>query len=247
MDRTFWPSIALLALVFGICELTAIDLWLQDHFYNFATHQWLVDAHTPLPRILFYTIPKALVWLIGLSLIAAGIFYENLPFLKIPRRNIWIAVLTIATAPAIVGIGKATTNTFTPDRIRRYGGDVPYVKVIEQYPVDDHPAKRGRAFPAGHASGGFALLALAGLASTRRGRAIGITIGLAFGTTMGTYQMLKGAHYLSHTLVTAIFCWIAFLAWRRVLGISLKGEVNLNPPSSEELGCADKFRFEGRV
>src|SRR5690606_28600525 len=135
----------------------------------------------------------------------------KLALLKIPRRDLFVAVLTIATAPALVALGKATTDTFTPAQIRRYGGEVPYVKVIEHYPPGDHPAKRGRGFPAGHASGGFALLALAGLASSRRGRATGIAMGLTFGIVMGTYQMLKGAHYLSHTLVTAIFCWIVFL------------------------------------
>ncbi len=138
--------------------------------------------------------------------------------MKAPRRDLWVAVLTLATAPALVALGKANTNTFEPSRIRRYGGDVPYVKVIEQYPPGDHPLRRGRAFPAGHASGGFALLSLAGFASTRRGRIMGIFVGLTSGTAMGTYQMFKGAHYLSHTLFTAIFCWIVFLAWRRILG-----------------------------
>ena len=79
------------------------------------------------------------------------------------------------------------------------------------------PTRRGRGFPAGHASGGFALVALAGLAATRRSRRIALAIGLALGTMMGIYQMLKGAHYLSHTLITALFCWIVFLTYRRLL------------------------------
>lgn len=217
MDRTLRPAILVLVATFLFLEFTGIDIWVQDHFYNFQTHAWLVDAAAPLPKLLLYTGPKAFVWVIALTLLAAAIFYNRLGFLKTPRRNLWIAVLTIATAPALVALGKATTNTFTPSQIRHYGGHVPYVKVIERYPEGDKPAKRGRAFPAGHASGGFALLALAGLASTRRGRAIGIAIGLTFGTAMGLYQMIKGAHYLSHTLFTANFCWIMFLSWRKII------------------------------
>lgn len=91
------------------------------------------------------------------------------------------------------------------------------MRVIERYPQNDVPHKRGRGFPAGHASGGFVLLSLAGLASTRRGRIICLAIGLAVGSTMGIYQMLKEAHYFSHTLVTAGVCWIVFLSWRRIL------------------------------
>lgn len=218
MDRTLCPSILLLFLTFGICEATGIDLWVQDHFYNFANHRWLVDAHAPLPRMIFYTGPKAFVWLTGLILLSAAIFHRKMAFLKIPRRNLWIAVLTIATAPTLVAIGKASTDTFTPDRIRRYGGDVPYVKVIQHYPPGDRPAKKGHAFPAGHASGGFALLSLAGLACTRRGRLTGLAFGAALGSIMGAYQMLKGAHYLSHTLFTALLCWIVFLVWRKMIG-----------------------------
>jgi membrane-associated PAP2 superfamily phosphatase len=217
MDRTLWPTAFFGCLVFAICELTGIDLFVQDHFYNLQSRHWFVDADTPLPRLLFYTGPKALIWLLGLCLIGAAVFYRKFPRLPFTRRDIIIVVATLATAPALVSLGKETTDTFTPAQVRRYNGDVPYVKVIDRYPPGDHPHKRGRGFPAGHASGGFALLALAGLAKTRHGRAIGIAIGLTVGAAMGTYQMLKGAHYLSHTLVTAFLCWIAFLTWRRVL------------------------------
>jgi membrane-associated PAP2 superfamily phosphatase len=34
---------------------------------------------------------------------------------------------------------------------------------------------------------------------------------------MGGYQMLKGAHYLSHTVVTMLLAWIVLLVWRRVV------------------------------
>lgn len=217
MDRTLRLSIIVLCEVFFLFEFSGVDLWIQDHLYSFSNRQWLIDANDPIPRLLFYTGPKILIWIIALALLAVAIFHGRVPFLKIPRRDISIAVLTIATAPALVALGKSTTNTLTPAQIRRYGGDAPHVKVIERYPDNDRPVKRGRAFPAGHASGGFALLSLAGLATTRRGRATGLAIGLVFGTTMGLYQMLKGAHYLSHTLFTAIFCWIIFLLWRRFL------------------------------
>ena len=220
MDRTLIPSIVLLALVFGVCEATGIDLWVQDHFYNFATHQWLVDSEAPLPDLIFYSGAKKFVRYFAYLLLAAALFYKQLPFLKIPRSGLWVVILTLATAPPIVAFGKRNTDTFTPSQIRRYGGDYPYVKVIEPYPKNDRPKKRGRAFPAGHASGGFSLLALAGLATTARGRALGLATGFTIGTAMGTYQMLRGAHYLVDTLVTAIFCWIVFLTWRRVLGIS---------------------------
>jgi len=90
------------------------------------------------------------------------------------------------------------------------------VRVMEICEPGQRPKKRGRCFPAGHASGGYALFSLAGLATSRRGRWIGVSIGLVVGGAMGGYQMLKGAHYLSHTVVTVFVCWIVFLLLRRL-------------------------------
>lgn len=221
MDRTLWPSILLWLVLFGVFEATGIDLWVQDHLYNFQTHAWLVDAKSAWPRLLFYTGPKALLWVFGVLLFglacAPSHWRARLPLPGLKRRDLWVVVGTMALAPVLVGIGKIVTNVFTPNQIRHYGGFAPYVKVLEGYPVDDHPKKRGRGFPAGHASGGFALLALAGLAATRRGRVVGVGVGLAVGWMMGLYQMLKGAHYLSHTVLSALLCWIVFLSLRRAL------------------------------
>ena len=55
-----------------------------------------------------------------------------------------------------------------------------------------------------------------GLALSRRGQRIGLALALSFGWSMGLYQMLKGSHYLSHTVITMLLAWIGFLLWRRV-------------------------------
>ncbi len=220
MDRTFWPSILILFSIFGFFEITDADLWVQDHLYNFASHAWLVNARAPLPRLLFYNGPKILIWLFGIGLIALSLAPEKwrqcLRLNHLQRLDLWIVVGTLALAPLSIAMSKATTDIHTPSEIRRYGGYAPYIKVCEVYPTGDRPVKRGRGFPAGHASGGFSLLALAGLASTNRGRWIGISIGLGMGIWMGGYQMLKGAHYVSHTMITALICWTVFLLLRRI-------------------------------
>ena len=224
MDRTLWPSITLLLALFVGFEFTDIDLWLQDHFFDFKTGTWLVEAAAPWPRLLFYTGPKVLIWMLGIGLLVLACapprWRDRLPLRGLARRDLWVVLATLATAPTLIATAKATTNVFTPHDIRRYGGFAPYVRVLESYPANDRPPSRGRGFPAGHASGGFALLALAGLAGTRRGRLIGASVGLTLGTMMGVYQMFKGAHYLSHTVITALFCWIVFLTYRRLLRVA---------------------------
>jgi membrane-associated PAP2 superfamily phosphatase len=217
-DRTLGPAGLVLAGVLALFEFTDLDLRLQDRFYDAAAGRWLVEARDPAGRLVFYDGPTALIILtaVGVLTLALGParWRERWRF---ARRDLWVAVLTLVSVPVLAGFGKDLTNTFCPSEIRRYGGDVPYVKVFERYPENDRPARRGRGFPAGHASGGFALLGLMWLRRTRAWRFGGLALGLGAGWWMGGYQMLKGAHYLSHTLVTMLLAWILLLVWRRVV------------------------------
>jgi membrane-associated PAP2 superfamily phosphatase len=222
LDRTLWPAFALLVGFFLLFEFTDIDLWVQDWFYDFTAHAWLVDDKAPIPRLFFYDGPKVLIITLAVTLIAlaAGPARWRVRWLSsfgTRRVDLWIVIATLASAPGLIAISKATTNVFCPREIQRYNGSVPYVRVMEICEPDQRPKRRGRCFPAGHASGGFALLSLAGLARSRRGQLLGASVGAVVGTAMGGYQMLKGAHYLSHTVVTVFCCWIIFLLWRRLL------------------------------
>jgi membrane-associated PAP2 superfamily phosphatase len=53
----------------------------------------------------------------------------------------------------------------------------------------------------------------------RRWRLTAITFGLILGWWMGGYQMLKGAHYLSHTVTTMLVTWLVIILWRHCLGL----------------------------
>ncbi len=219
--RAPWAALLLLAGSVALFEFTGLDLWLQDHFYNFATHRWLVDENEPVAGAIFYNGPKALVWLVGfttLTLAAGPARWRER--LQLNRRGLWLGVLVIATVPALAGLGKKYTNVFCPSEIRRYGGDTAYVKLCSPFPADDRPARRGGCFPAGHSSGGFALLGLLLVRAGRRWRNTTIALGLGLGWWMGGYQMLKGAHYLSHTVTTMLLAWLVVLLWQRALRLA---------------------------
>ena len=220
LRNTLWPAVAVLLGVLLLAEFTPLDLWVQDACFDFATGQWRVDENASLPKALFYTGPKAVLIAFGLACIAlllgpAG--WRRRLGLAHRRRELAAVIVCLGLGPYLTGVAKANTNMFCPYELTRYGGDVPYVKLFERFPEDARPERRGVCFPAGHASGGFALLALSGLAATRRGRLLGIAIGLAVGPWMGIYQMLKGAHYLRHTLITLVLMWLLFLACRAAL------------------------------
>jgi len=218
LDRTLWPAVLLFAGALGLFEFTGLDLWLQDHFYDAAAHRWLVDAENPLARLVFYDGPKVLIIATAVAVLVVALgparWRDKLRF---ARRDVWVALLVLITVPVLAGVGKDFTNTFCPSEIRRYGGEVRYVKLCEPYPANDRPARKGHCFPAGHASGGFALLGLMWLRRTRGWKLGGLALGLGVGWWMGGYQMLKGAHYLSHTITTMLVAWMVLFAWRRII------------------------------
>ncbi len=230
IDRWWWLAPALLAVVFGAFEFTSLDLAVQDRFYDISAQRWAVDREAPVARFWFYDAPKVAIIALGVTVLvlASGPARWRR---GVDRRALWVAFATLATVPILIGAGKSLTNTFCPSEIRRYGGDVPYVKVCSPYPENDRPARRGRCFPAGHASGGFALLGLIGLARTRRGRWAAFGLAMVAGWAMGGYQMAKGAHFLSHTLVTMLVAWAVFVAWRWIFGVARTG-ARMNENSS---------------
>lgn len=222
LDATLPWAVAALALLLALFELTELDLRVQDLLFDTSRNAWRVDGRDPLWRALFYSGPKVVLIGFGIAVFVTAFAStrcrEQLGVAAFDRRNLLVAGLTLSTLPALVGGLKAATNVFCPSEIQRYGGEICYAKLLDRTPAPAvPPLPRGRCFPAGHASGGFALVALAGVATTRRGQFCALGLAAAAGGTLGLYQMAKGAHYLSHTVVTAVLAWIVFLGWRRLL------------------------------
>lgn len=206
-------SIISLILVFVFFEYTNVDILIEDYFYDFTNKMWRFQDPGAFYYNIFYRGIKWPIYIIGLSSLA-GYFYSR-------KKNIWpekrkglaIISLTLVTLPLFVAlVGKNVTNVHCPDDITRYGGGIPYVKVLEKYPLNpkspDGKFQRGHCFPAGHASGGFALLSLICFYKTRRQKFLAFLFAMSMGTAMSGIQMLRGLHYLSHQLVTLLLALI---------------------------------------
>ena len=258
-SRLFRPAflagtLLTLAATIAFFEITDFDLRVQDFFFNFDSKTWLMPTpkESAWAAVFFYTGPKVLIIAFAVVLLPLAVlptrFRARLPYplARLRRTDLFVVLLTLASAPALVGFIKQQTNIHYPRNIVRYGGDVPYVRLFEKFPetpgpptpavettrnernrevenreadsaTSPRPCKRAAGFPAGHASGGFALMSLAGLATTRRCRLALLTVGLAAGWWMGLYQMFRGDHYLSHTLVSMLLGYAVFLVWRRIV------------------------------
>ncbi len=125
----------------------------------------------------------------------------------------------IVAAPVIAWFIKRHTGVLYPCYVDRYGGKEPYRTLLESIPRVPG-RRRGRGFPAAHCSGAFALMSLYFVMPGPL-RWLGLVLGLAAGWIVGLYQMFKGVHYLSHTIVTMFLVWTIVLALSRAFGFGL--------------------------
>lgn len=195
-------SFAALLLTLVVSGFTNLDFLVQDRLFDTPTQSWLWDKDEPVARVFLYTGPKiALASLAAASLIALMASFRW-DWARRRRRGLALLLISLIIVPATIGALKTATNVACPTRSDRYGGNVPTVALFERYPDGARPQERQRCFPAGHASGGFALFALVFLFEGQAARRRAVAAALVIGGTMAAYKMAIGDHFLSHTLVT---------------------------------------------
>lgn len=195
-------------ILFGLSD---VDLYIQDKFYDFQTHLWFLDKQLQPYKFLFYDGIKKTIIFIGLILIGAYLYSLKTGKFKAYHRGLLIVSLSAILIPLVVGGLKKTTNMPCPHAELRYNGDVHRVPVWERYSPETRPKDHKECWPAGHASGGFALMSLFFLFRSRKNKTIALVAALAIAWTMGSYKMLVGDHFLSHTLITMLIAWLIIL------------------------------------
>lgn len=187
-----------------------VDFQVQAWFWD--GRDWLIPKDSGWPHTLAYTGPKVLLGVFALGLLWAMALPDRAPTWLGRRRA---AYLFLALALISVACTQLRELTFmaTPRQLTMYGANpgVPHLLLFDAKP----PGYPSDAFPAGHASGGFALLALAYAWPSSVARRRGVGIALLVGGWMGLYQIARGEHFLSHTLATAALAWLLAAALAR--------------------------------
>jgi membrane-associated PAP2 superfamily phosphatase len=197
-----------------------LDIQLQNYFYNFSTNTWLISEamHSKLTYI-FYVGIKAILAILGLiSLIILARSTKNKKFKKWQKASL-LMLLSLSIVPVITGQIKAHSNIYCPMQLEMYGGKYPHAQIFEPYSqefIASNP-RVGRCFPAGHASGGFALMMLFFCFKKRNSKIKGLALGLSLGWIMGIYQILRGEHFLSHTIVSMLLAWVLILIIQKIV------------------------------
>lgn len=212
-----WPASAVgtVVLFFGIPGAGGerVDLWFQSLFWN--GHQWLIPHENALGRTLAYDGPKAVIIALAVSLIVFAVIFP-----RVRIRALYL-LACLAVVSVICTQLRAISGMATPIELKAFGGTYDHLLLFQSKPAG-YPS---HAFPAGHASGGFALLGFYWVLDSRR-RWQGLALGLGVGCWMGIYQIGRGEHFLSHTLATAALAWFLCAGLYRLMQGPLGREVS---------------------
>lgn len=210
-------SLLLIAVIL-VAVTTKLDLKLSDALYDAASASWPI-AHSGWRRAVAYEGAKYALVVIVLALLAGILRPAWLRRIGIVRAEAAFLLICLVTVPAVVAAIKYSSGVACAAELARYGGAYPdNAGHVGPEAFAGTYAARG-CWPSGHASGGFALLALGLLDRPAPVRYLLWATGAAVGTSMGTYQIARGAHFVSHVVVTALMaqllvCTIALLMGR---------------------------------
>lgn len=205
-----------MALLIAAWSLGHGDLWLADRIYAWEGGRWALKDAFLTEEVIHVggRNSSAVAWV---GLFACYVIARFRAGWSGARRPLAYLLLATLAGALLVAWVKSWSNVDCPWDLQGYGGERPFVGLLALRPVG---LSRGACFPAGHASGGYAWLALYFflLAVRPSLRWWGLATGLALGLAFGISQQLRGAHFLSHDLWTAAICWgvsaALYLAYR---------------------------------
>lgn len=147
---------------------------------------------------------RALGWLV-FGVLTLGL-WVRLPVIHVlDRRELLTVLATCLLGVLAVNALKYVSLTSCPWSLAEFGGTAQHVS---HWALGVRDGAGGGCFPSGHATTAFSFLPLAFALRRRRptaARAVTAVIVLA-GVVFGAAQMLRGAHYPSHTMWTGFVC-----------------------------------------
>ncbi|MDP5036068.1 MAG: phosphatase PAP2 family protein [Alishewanella sp.] len=209
--RQFVSNRALLGLLVAYTTLMWMldyaggDVWFAHFLYSLEGQQWLLRDHW-LTQTVLHEGARSLNYILVLAVLLTTLYY-GLQATRYPTKARAYAALSLSLATSffIVAYLKTITNVACPWDLLAFGGSEPYIHYLQIKPsfLPYH-----RCFPAGHASVGFAWVALYFFfeKTAPTWRYSGLALGLVAGSVLGMAQQLRGAHFLSHDLTTLLLC-----------------------------------------
>jgi membrane-associated PAP2 superfamily phosphatase len=204
-----WLSIALMCVIISapflilLGQYSDLDLVLADLYFDTQTYTFPWDTTWFARDFMHGYVKNVIVWT-GYLLVVTMLLDSVRPFARLDsvgRAKLRVIALASVIEPALIVTLKHHSNMHCPWGIQRYGGSSPFLRLLDTVP---DAWQAGHCFPAGQASAGMWLCALAVFwlpQAPRRASAV-FAGGLFAGLFMGWVQQMRGQHFLTHTLWT---------------------------------------------
>lgn len=209
--------IGFVALLLLLLALFDGDVMIARYFFfDVATNEWIA-RHDWWANELLHTGGRNLMRLVGvLALIAWAASYRSIR-LATHRADLGYFAACMVLVPLTIGILKQITNVDCPWDLQGFGGSMPVIHWFESRPAElPHAA----CFPGAHSSSAFALFGLFFMWRSAKPAwaTVALLSTLALGGAFSIAQQSRGAHFLSHDIVSALLAWLICLALHRFWG-----------------------------
>ncbi|WP_157836323.1 phosphatase PAP2 family protein [Rheinheimera texasensis] len=212
------PLLVLVTL-FGLCYGLGFDFALSTFWYQLQDQSWALQHHWLTEDVLHRGVRNLnqlliagllLHFVLRLSLHqyrrARGLTERASRWTSIHQQAHGRLLLSLTLSLAGVAIIKHSLPMDCPWDLQAFGGTQSFTGLFSSWPANRAP---NACFPAGHASIGFAWLGLyffcLQLYPTLARPALMLSLTLGFG--LGLVQQLRGAHFISHDIASAAWCW----------------------------------------
>ena len=206
-------AVPLLILLQGI----DLDRAVLDHLYDTRLHDFPL-RRAWLTSVALHEWIRVPVIASGIVLLGALIAAQFSQRLNPWRRTIAFVLFAMVLGAGVVAVIKHFSAGACPYQLALYGGDELRLGLFDALPEGARP---GRCWPGGHASTAFALFPWYFIArhyaSTRVAYATLAGI-LSFGVLLTVVQTLRGTHWPSDQVYTALLCWYSTLGLYAVMG-----------------------------
>lgn len=193
-------------LILLLMRFSYVDIAIEDIYFD-VQQQAFPWKNTWFAKTMMHEHVKLILESVGVLVCGLAVSDLIKPWLSSQwlRVRLRFVALSAVLIPLAITLFKRSTPLHCPWDIDRYGGAYPHLSLFSPIPTG---MSYGHCFPAGHASTGLWLAAFAvfWLPHQPKHAWLIACLGLSVGFVLGWVQQMRGAHFLTHTLMSV---WLA--------------------------------------
>ncbi len=207
--RHLWLPLAAFVVTIVAIESYALDWRIAHAVYDWQGYRWLLK-HWFVTETLMHRVGRSASIAAWVGVVVAWAVAMRREAYAAWRAPLGYLALSVLLSTLAVSWVKSWSNMDCPWDIDGLGGVRPYLALFQARSTS---LPHASCFPAGHASGGYAWMALYFffMMTKPQWRRYGLAVGVIAGMVFGIGQQLRGAHFLSHDVWTAAICWFGAL------------------------------------